>query len=144
MKDKKTKRELWIDCAKYCAIIAVAIDHTNGVLYNSSYIATASYFSVELFILLSGFGAYRSWINHPHTVAYQFKKIQTLFKQYTLATFVIHCYSYRIFDLKLFIYEVFTFSISGPFYFFVFFFFRQIILLVDHSIINLYVLILKC
>ena len=33
----KNNRLLWIDCAKYVAIIAVAIDHTNGFLYDNKY-----------------------------------------------------------------------------------------------------------
>ena len=48
----KNNRLLWIDCAKYVAIIAVAIDHTNGFLYDNKTLAFASYFSVSLFYLI--------------------------------------------------------------------------------------------
>lgn len=52
-KNKKS-RVLWIDCAKTMAIIAVLLDHSNGVFYTSSWVATSSYFSVSVFVILSG------------------------------------------------------------------------------------------
>ena len=52
-KEKET-RVLWIDCAKTMAIIAVLLDHSNGVFYTSSWVATSSYFSVSVFVILSG------------------------------------------------------------------------------------------
>lgn len=116
------RRELWIDCAKYFAIIAVCVDHTNHFLYQSQYIAYASYFSVELFILLAGFGAWRSFERRPQTLSYQFTKIAKLFLQYALATFIIHCVKNDSFDLHTYLSSLFTFSISAPFYFFFFFF----------------------
>lgn len=48
------RRIEWIDCAKCIAIIAVAVDHSNGFLYTKSIVATASYYSVSLFVLLAG------------------------------------------------------------------------------------------
>ena len=52
-KNKKS-RVLWIDCAKAMAIIAVLLDHSNGIFYTNSWIATSSYFSVSLFVILAG------------------------------------------------------------------------------------------
>ena len=38
----KSKEIKWINCAKAIAIIAVLVDHTNGILYSNPNIATAS------------------------------------------------------------------------------------------------------
>ena len=51
----------WINCAKMVAILAVMTDHTFDVLYTNSKIAMASYFSVSLFIILSGMTSYLSY-----------------------------------------------------------------------------------
>lgn len=51
---RDAKREEWIDCAKLVAIAAVIVDHCNGFLYTKPIVATASYYSVSLFVLLSG------------------------------------------------------------------------------------------
>lgn len=48
------KQIVWLNCSKFVAILAVMLDHTNKILYQSSDIAYASYFSVELFVILSG------------------------------------------------------------------------------------------
>lgn len=58
------KQILWIDVAKCMAIIAVMVDHTNGLLYHSSNIAYASYYSVTLFILISGMMCFLSNLRH--------------------------------------------------------------------------------
>ena len=41
----------WINGAKFIAILAVMVDHTNGVLYTNSQISWASYFSVTVFFI---------------------------------------------------------------------------------------------
>lgn len=56
-------RLLWIDCAKFAAIVAVVVDHCNGFLYTNPYIAYASYYSVCLFILLAGVSTGISFAN---------------------------------------------------------------------------------
>lgn len=55
--DLTDNRIKWIDCAKAVAIIAVVLDHCNGLLYTNALIAQSSYFSVSLFVLLSGMSA---------------------------------------------------------------------------------------
>lgn len=52
------ERFLWLDCLKFLAIIAVAIDHCNQFLYTDPLIALSSWFSVSLFILCSGCGVF--------------------------------------------------------------------------------------
>lgn len=53
----------WVNGAKLVAMLAVLVDHTNGVLYTSQEVALASYFSVALFILLSGMASYMANAN---------------------------------------------------------------------------------
>lgn len=53
-------RLVWIDCAKFAAIVAVMIDHTKGILYADMDVAIASDYSVSLFILLAGITSYLS------------------------------------------------------------------------------------
>lgn len=54
----------WLNGAKFVAILAVMVDHTNGVLYSNWSIAYASYFSVSLFIILAGMTSYFSGLHH--------------------------------------------------------------------------------
>lgn len=112
----------WIDCAKAIAIMAVVVDHCNGVLYTNQAIACASYFSVSLFVLLSGLSAQITSRGGVKPLSYQLKKVGSFFLEYMLATFVLYCFYFRGFDLKTYIAHVLNFSISGQYYFFVFFF----------------------
>ena len=57
----------WLNCAKCMAILAVIVDHTNGILYTNPHIALASYFSVSLFILIAGMTSYMSDLRHNET-----------------------------------------------------------------------------
>lgn len=59
MNEEKKQIE-WINGAKFVAILAVLVDHTYGILYNNPDIAKATYFSVALFVLLSGMTSYLS------------------------------------------------------------------------------------
>lgn len=120
--DRPKNRITWIDCAKYCAIVAVAVDHSYTRLYQSQYIAYASYFSVTLFILLSGLSAWYSYLNRPQTVAYQLKKIGQLSLQYLFAVFIVYCYQNKSFDLVSYLGAALSFNIQAPYYFFLFFF----------------------
>lgn len=56
----ENKQILWLNCSKTVAVLAVLVDHTNGVLYTNQDIAYASYFSVSLFIIISGLTSYFS------------------------------------------------------------------------------------
>lgn len=60
----KRKEIKWINCAKAMAILAVMIDHTNGILYTNHNVALASYFSVSLFVIISGMMSFLSNERH--------------------------------------------------------------------------------
>lgn len=137
--DLTDNRIKWIDCAKAVAIIAVVLDHCNGLLYTNALIAQSSYFSVSLFVLLSGMSANLSSSNRKKTYAYQLKKVGLLYAQYALATFILLIFYTHMFDLKTYILHLLNFSIQGPYYFLVFFFQLMLIspiLLSWHKICN--------
>lgn len=117
------KRMNWIDCAKFIAICAVVVDHCNGSLYTNPRIATASYFSVSLFVLLSGITAWTSneksgdvfhWSNDA-------KRVLKLFLSYALAVAIYQIRETRFFDVKQYISNALSFKYSEQFYFVLFF-----------------------
>ena len=128
MTDRQTDRRIkWIDCAKAIAIMAVAVDHCNRLLYTNPFIAQASYFSVSLFILLSGISTRFASERKRRTFIYQFKRIRFLYVQYAVATFILLVFYKHQFDLNTYISHMLNFSIQGPYYFLVFFFQLMII-----------------
>jgi len=81
------KRTNWIDCAKSLAILAVLVDHTNGVLYENEHIAFLSYYSVSLFILISGYLCYNSYTKHKIPYVHQLiKSCKKIALSYFVAT----------------------------------------------------------
>ena len=54
------KQITWLNGAKLMAILAVMVDHTNGMLYTKPDVAYASYYSVSLFVILLGMTSYLS------------------------------------------------------------------------------------
>ena len=108
----------WINCAKCVAIIAVLVDHTRKVLYRSNAIWTLSFYSVALFIILSGMTSYisekRREGNYWSTFIRSSKKI---FIDYCIATAIYQIAMYHYFDLETYFRYIISFNISGPFYF---------------------------
>lgn len=117
------QRILWLDCAKFVAMIAVVTDHVYGAAYTNPMIAHASFFSVSLFVLLSGVSAWLSLgTRQAPLFPVQLRRIGKLALQYALAVFVVYCLRYRGFDLTQYLDMLLHFSISAEYYFFVFFF----------------------
>lgn len=116
------KRIEWIDCAKLIAMMAVVTDHCNGFLYSRPIIANASYFSVSLFVLLSGIS---TWVAYERgkdiSFIGQFEKVKKIFFTYAVATFIVLCIIQRRFDLKTYLSYLVGFNIQGPYYYLVFF-----------------------
>lgn len=109
----------WIDGAKFIAILAVLVDHTNGILYTNYKIAMGSYFSVTLFILLSGMTMYGSDIRHEsETYIMSIKRgSKKILVAYLLGTFVYQVCVFRYFDFVMYLKFIIGFNISGPLYF---------------------------
>lgn len=109
---------LWINCAKFMAILAVMVDHTAGILYTDAKFHWASFYSVSLFILISGMLSYRSNSKHNYsygrTVVHSLKKIVIA---YILATFIYHIFTFKAFDLVPFLRSLVFFNASGPLYY---------------------------
>ena len=108
----------WIDCAKCMAILAVMTDHTNRLLYTNSDIAYASYYSVTLFILISGMMSYLSNVRHSFTWWESVKhSTSKIILAYMFAVLVYHIAGYKSFNLQVYIQNVISFNISGPLYY---------------------------
>lgn len=108
----------WINCAKFLAILAVLIDHTNRVLYYNQHIALASYYSVSLFILISGYLSFGSNIRHNRsyggTVIKSCKKITLA---YLLASLIYCLLACHVFDFQTYLNAIIHFNASSPFYY---------------------------
>ena len=116
------KRILWIDCAKLVAIMAVVIDHAYAFLYANANVRYLSWFSVTLFVLLSGVSCYYQFQNGTlFNLKTQIKRILKLLAYYAGATAVVLVFLTGFFDLKVFLGHLFNFSISNIYYYFVFF-----------------------
>lgn len=112
----------WIDCAKLIAVIAVAVDHCNGFLYTKPLVATASYYSVSLFILLAGISLWTAYERgHVVSFASQFQKILKILIAYATATCIGTCIIHKQFDLRTYLGYLISFNIQGPYYYLVFF-----------------------
>lgn len=112
------KKENWINMAKFIAILAVMVDHTNGVLYTRRSVALASYFSVSLFIFLMGittFWSYERNVGKLKTKVIQ--KISAISVSYFLATAVYQVAAFHNFDFGRYVTALISFNASGPFYF---------------------------
>lgn len=121
------KRIKWIDCARAVAIIAVVVDHCRYLLYTSSFVAQASYFSVSLFVLLAGTSVKMASLRKKKTFSVQLKKFMRVYLQYAAATFILCIFYMHFFNLESYISCLLDFSIATPYYFLVFFF--QLILI---------------
>lgn len=113
----------WIDCAKCLAIVAVIVDHTNGILYKDTDIAFLSYFSVTLFVLLSGMTSFFSNKKHESENIYgqMVRRFKIIFIPYIGATLLCHGYFQHKFDLIPFLKNIVYFNSAPPFYFVVFY-----------------------
>lgn len=112
------KRTDWIDVAKFMAILAVLIDHTDGLLYQDERIAYFSYYSVSLFILLMGITSYWSLARNNESVFFKVKSgCWKIFRPYFTATLVYCFLQTKCLDLDFFVQRLVHFDASLPFYY---------------------------
>ena len=113
------KKEVkWVNCAKCVAILAVIIDHTKGVLYTNDNISYLSFFSVSLFIVISGMMSYLSNDRRKDEWGKSFiHAIHNILPAYLLATFVYQIIATGYFDFFSYIQYITHFNITGPFYY---------------------------
>ncbi len=112
------KRTVWVDVAKFLAILAVMTDHTEGILYESSDVAYFSYYSVSLFIIVMGITTMWSYSRNSESLA---KKVRNkcigMIRPYVIATVIYCIFMYKSFDLEAVIYHLIRFNATGAFYY---------------------------
>lgn len=114
MKDKIK----WINCAKTIAILAVLIDHTAGIAYSNDNITRLSYFSVSLFVLISGMLRWKSNEKHQRNYIQSVKaSCKSIVLAYLMATFVYHIVDNHRFDFEVYVQQLIYFNASSPFYY---------------------------
>lgn len=108
----------WLNCAKFMAIFAVMTDHCNGLLYSNYNVAWASYYSVSLFVLISGMTSYISDSHHDDKWGHSYmRSIRKLLLAYCIATAVYYVWQTKAFYLLQYLTYLVHFNISGPHYF---------------------------
>jgi hypothetical protein len=117
------KRINWISAGKFFAIAAVIADHVYGYCYSSEKIAQISYFSVSLFVLLSGITSYISLEKHKDRRGFleTLRRIGSIALPYAAATALYTLAQNRFFDFRTYFDSLINFSASSPFYFVLFF-----------------------
>lgn len=128
----------WLNGAKFLAIIAVMVDHTNGILYSNPAVAYASYYSVSLFVLLLGMTAYLSSSKNGGGGQASYRGIKKMLVAYSIAVVVYLLVATHGFDLAIYLTYLVNFNISGPHYF--------VLLYVQLMLVNvlLFPLLQKC
>ncbi len=116
--DVTKARTKWIDVAKFMAIIAVMIDHSNGILYTDQFVAYFSYYSVSLFIVVMGITTMWSYNKNSDAMLKKIgSKCLGIIRPYVVATVVYALFIYKTFDLEVILCHLIRFDISGPFYY---------------------------
>lgn len=107
----------WINGAKFIAILAVMTDHTYEVLYTNPDIAYASYFSVSLFIILSGMTSYLADTRHITNWGGVIRSCKNIVTAYCIAVVIYMIVETHGFDFLSYLSYLIHFNISGPHYF---------------------------
>ncbi len=119
---KTEKRNiLWIDCAKFLAIVAVVVDHSKGILYEGEAVQYAAFFSVAAFLFLAGMTSFYSLERRkeeetlPRWVGRRLVRILIPY----LAAVAVYQYvkSGFLFSLAHFFIWAVHFNVEGSFYF---------------------------
>lgn len=112
------KQIKWLNFAKLIAIIAVITDHTNGYLYGNQDIAKGSYFSVSLFILISGITSYISNSHREETWKESIiRGCKKIFIAYIISVVIYEIVIHQSFDFLRYLKHLIHFNISGPHYY---------------------------
>lgn len=120
MESAKNSNEVkWINVAKFLAIAAVLTDHTKGILYTDPRISTASYFSVTLFIFLSGMTTFLSSERTGQKITKEIVagRCRKILIPYAVAVFLYMAVSFHKFDLMEYLDYLVHFNITGVHYF---------------------------
>ena len=113
------REEKWINIAKVVAILAVLTDHTYMVLYDNDLILLGSFFSVSLFMLLSGYTFVIAAEKKRNFTLWQLtkKNLTKIMIPYVGATFIYFIIDTHSFVFDEFLNRLFHFNMSIPFYY---------------------------
>lgn len=115
---KEREQIEWINCAKFMAVFAVLIDHTNHILYENYDIVYASFYSVSLFVIISGYLCFESDSRYNRSYLQTvYKSCKRIVLAYLIATLIYFVVKYHAFALRLFLSALIRFNISGPLYY---------------------------
>jgi len=113
-----SERIKWIDAAKFMAIIAVLINHTNDILYTNHYVDYFSYYSVGLFIVIMGITTMWSYAKDSDAVLKKMQKsCLRILRPYIVATIIYGVAIYKMFDFEVLLNHIVRFNMSAPFYY---------------------------
>jgi fucose 4-O-acetylase-like acetyltransferase len=102
----------WINFAKFIAIVAVVIDHNFHILYENYFYAKSTYFSVTVFIFLSGYTTYLSLNKHKDFSYYNYlkKKLVTILIPYALSVLFYSLISHEYITIQNYIDRLIRFN----------------------------------
>ena len=109
----------WINIAKFIAILAVLTDHSEMILYDNPSIAIATYFSVTVFVFVSGMMTYGSIKRHdlPY-MSFLKRSLMKVIPGYLAVVFIyMLVMSGGHFDFKTYLDSVISFNVSAHFYY---------------------------
>lgn len=111
---KNSNRILWIDAAKFAAIMAVYLDHCYVFVTEKPTFVNLSFFSVSLFILLMGITSYQSCKRSSFDLKNKLKKILL---PYLGAVFIYHIFDNKGFNLETYLADLVHFNHPGHLYY---------------------------
>lgn len=94
-----------IDFLKGIAIIAVVVDHLYLILYENQLIQNISFYSVTLFIYISGITSYLSMDAkniHNYNYHYVLKRLKNVLIPYVIAILISQCITSHFFNFNFF------------------------------------------
>lgn len=121
MQKTEKGKVVWIDCARFLAIVAVLIDHTKGILYASEAVQHVFFFSVTVFFFLAGMTSFYSLQKRREeetVVGWVVRRLFRIIIPYLVAVAV--CQYVRggfTWSLWAYISWVIRFDLEGQFYF---------------------------
>ena len=79
---------IWINCAKFIAVLAVVLDHAKDIIYRNDNIKTSTFFSVTVLIFLAGMTSFYSNEMHKNApiLTEFFRSCAVVFFPFTIPT----------------------------------------------------------
>ena len=115
---KKTNKNnvMYVDAAKFIAMIAVMIQHTSSKYINNNF-KHVHFFATTLFILCSGIVIYISLNKKENKISYITKKLIGLLETYVISSFLCFIIWNRGFDIVQYFKGLLHFNVQGPYYY---------------------------